>query len=267
MTKDICHAFIVLCTLLLPWAGTTAQAGPEDQVALTWKRAELWLAPRRGPFAGGLFRGRLSDVEMQNILGRLPADDPLPTVLFMHGCAHTKHGAWTYARRLALAGYAVIIPDSFARAGRPKICNKWNREPLSGAPAEVVHRMRLEELRHAVAMVPRLPWADQRNLFLMGHEDGADAVATGPGTGFRAVVLSAASCRWGWGLRTDTPVMVMASDRDPVPPHSPVGACVNQAVAQGNIEARVIPGGLHDLSGHPAARRAMLSFFGRAQAQ
>jgi dienelactone hydrolase len=77
-----------------------------------------------------------------------------------------------YIGLLAGAGYAVLIPDSFARKGRLKSGDPKRHRGIAGAPFKRIMEMRLEEIRYATEQAGRFPWVDKENLFLMGHSQG-----------------------------------------------------------------------------------------------
>ena len=156
------------------------------------------------------------------------------------------------------------MPDSFARAGRPETCNVWTHERLPGAPGEAVYRMRQEEIRNAVERVRELPWVDPDNLFLMGHDEGGDAVAEYPGGGFRARVISGSFCARGVRAPAGTPILSLASAEDPWLAANPPDSCARKAGRRSPpVVSKVLPGYLHDLSGAPDGRRAVIQFIQR----
>ncbi len=255
------RAAVGLIVLLLAAVGALpapAQDAADADLALTWDRAEVWVYP-----AGSIFSiGRLDEGHIQKALAGL--DRKLPTVLYLHGCGFTKPAGWTFARWMAKSGYAIVMPDSFARPGRPETCDNWTRERLAGAPIEAVSRMRDEELAYAVARIREAGWVDRENLFLMGHDEGGEAIAASAGGGFKGYILSATLCARGLDLPPEAPLLILASADDPVHRGEDAGACARLAVARaGPTEALVLPGALHDLSGDPRARAAVLEFLAR----
>lgn len=256
--KLSCVAALLLAALGGLFAPAPALGGEDADLAHTWSRAELWVYP-----AGSTFSiGRLDERHIQEALAGLGRK--LPTVLYLHGCGFTKPAGWTFARWMAKAGYAVVMPDSFARAGRPETCDNWTRQRLAGAQIEAVRRMRAEELAYAVERLGEAGWVDRGNLFLMGHDEGAEAVAAYAGSGFKGYILSAALCAHGLALPPEKPLLTLASADDPVHRGVDVGACARLAGERaGPTAALVLPGALHDLSGDPRARAAVLDFLAR----
>ena len=78
------------------------------EVARTWEEARVFLP------------GSAVPLKPANVPAR---DHPLPTVLYLHGCKGFDYshdgtmGGW--AQTLTAAGYAVVMPTSFAREYRP----------------------------------------------------------------------------------------------------------------------------------------------------
>ena len=198
-------AFVLLAVLpgLLP-------ATAEDADLLrTWKRASVIV-----PGEAGLIRGWIDDIDK-----RMPeAVGPHPTVIYLHGCAGLGRISHDAARLLAKAGYAVIMPDSFAREHKPKSCD----------PARVVggfHRgvlgWRQTEANQAIREARRLAWVDADNVFLWGFSEGGTTAATVTGEAVNARIVEGWTCHAGWGeyrgLRAPAaePVLALLGGEDP----------------------------------------------------
>ncbi|HEV8343703.1 MAG TPA: dienelactone hydrolase family protein [Candidatus Binatia bacterium] len=151
---------------------------PGSEVERTWQQALVFF-PKRFSYL------RPSEISVR---------DPHPTVVYLHGCTGITGQDIFWATTLAQAGYAVVMPNSFARHHRRKNCNP--RMTSMGLFPEAL-RMRDEEIRHAVAMLQSSPWVDVKNLFLMGHSEGGAAVSRWYGHGFKALIISGNECRAG----------------------------------------------------------------------
>jgi dienelactone hydrolase len=252
MIRRLAASLLVLVAL----AGAARAGG----VAPTFDRAEIWIHPPGMPFCNS----RLDDPLVTGALARLPSTVKLPTVVFMHGCSFRKGAAWTYARWLTQRGFAVIIPDSFQRPGRPKTCDPWTLRFLAEAPHDEVYAMRREELAHALERVHALPWVDPNNVFLMGDDEGGDVVAAWDGGGFNAYVISGAACARGFRLPVAAPVLVVASAEDPMLVGGEPTACLEAAAAAGrSVESLIVPGFWHDVSGVEDVRAVLQDFLAR----
>ncbi len=206
--------------------------------------------------------GRMSDGFVQAKLSGLK--NKRPTVVFAHGCSGLGRGNLRYMRLLARAGYAVIAPDSFARRYRPETCIPSLRQAVKGAPFRRVGRMRQEEIRHAAYRLLRTPWADRKNLFLMGHSQGGTAAASYEGDEFGARVISGSTCGRGVRLPRDTPALAFYSKDDPWRRGRPADRCLRRAKERGvNMEFHLFEGRAHNLSRDETARRLILDFLKR----
>jgi len=235
--------------------GVEASASPELQ--RTWEKAEIWVKPA----GGGLINSHMDDQRLHQRL--IKAGRKLPTVIFFHDCGkNRKLAGWHYARFMARAGFAVILPDSFARSNRIETCSHWQFRPLAGAPFDKVHALRKSEIAHALTMVGKLGWADTKNLFVMGQGEGADALAAYDGTGYGARVVSAALCRWGINGPTDVPTLVIASQDDRLFNGADAASCATMA-GERSVEINLLPGYQHDTSSLPEARDAVIAFLRR----
>ena len=233
-------------------ANVTA-AAPET----TWDRAEIW-AP---PAIAGVFRTNMDDGALHTRL--LEKGVKLPTVVFLHGCTPgRKPAGWTMGRTLARAGYAVILPDSFLRTDRPATCNRWTFEPVANTDRHAVLALRQEEIALALDRVRALPWVDDKNLFLMGYDEGADALAAWHGAGVNARVLISTRCPIGLNA-PHTPTLTLGGTDDVIDCVQPLSACASQGpTEQVNFETT-----FHDLTGLPAAREEILAFLARHRAK
>lgn len=261
VTTIICRTATAFVLSAAAWAVAFSAAATEiDELQRTWERAEIWIYPK----GVGFCNGRLGDLEIQRALASLRPGYKMPTVIYLHGCGHKKPAGWTYARWLVNAGYAVIMPDSFQRIHRPQTCNPWTQKRLAGAPSDEVLAMRQAEIRYAVAQVQKLPWVDQDNLFLMGHDEGGEAVAMYGGGEFKAYVISGALCYRGFNIPPSKPVLAVSSASDPLFEGAAADSCARHATANGNPTlSKVLPGYLHDVSGEPEARNIVLDFLAR----
>lgn len=231
-----------------------------DDVAATFDRAEIWMHPPGGVF----FNGRLDEPEIARLIAALPAGTRLPTVVLIHGCSHRKGAAWSYARWFAGKGFAAIIPDSFQRPGRAITCDPVSLRRADRATADAVHVLRLEEIAYAAQRVRALPFVDVDNLYLLGDDEGGDAVANYAGGGFAAYVIAGSGCRYGLRLPAEAPVLALTSGGDPYLGEAPPDGCRRLADAMGRpIESAVLPGFWHDVSGMAEARAAIDYFITR----
>lgn len=227
-----------------PVAVCHSAPGPAD-VANSWKEAVVYLP-------GRTFTTTVRGIEI---------DKPVPVVLHMHGCAgiHDTDKSWAYF--LKEQGYAVILPDSFAR-DRPPSCDPRTKRTglFPGALS-----FRKDEIVYALEQIKAAPWADKRNLFLMGHSQGGVLVALAGIPGFRGVIISGWPCvgpgNSSEGLRVpdESPVLVLNHERDPWYGYAADRRCSEFFGERKNAREVILKGFDHD-SFKPAAKEAVLEF-------
>jgi predicted alpha/beta-fold hydrolase len=230
-----------LVLLLLFGGGCAAlNSNSEADIASTWTQARVYL-PRVPSYV------RPADVSVVQ---------KLPTVVLLHGCTGLSPGIARWARTLSSAGYGVVTPDSFARSYRWSNCDP--KTYLGGAFPES-RRMRQEEIEYALKSLRTVPWADERNLFLMGHSEGGGAVALWQGGGFRAQIISGNRCRQGLLAPPTIPVIVIGFVHDPWDGNYR-RTCAIRFGGRESASELLLPGSGHDTSQSPEAQRAVLDF-------
>lgn len=233
------HAALVL--VLLSGAGCAAlNSSSEADIAKTWTHARVYL-PNVPSYV------RPTDVSVAQ---------KLPTVVLLHGCTGLTAGIARWARTLTSAGYGVVSPDSFARSYRWSNCDP--KTYLGGAfPA--AGTMRQEEIEYALKTLRAAPWADERNLFLMGHSEGGGAVALWQGGGFKAQIISGSRCQRGLLAPPTIPVIVIGFVHDPW--HGNYRrTCAIRFGGRESASEVLLPGSGHDTSQSREAQRAVLDF-------
>lgn len=265
---------VILLASILPHPGFLSaedgQSGGEMGVRPTWERGYIRIDLKDE----GLIAGRLDNPILREGMARLLKGKKLPTAVYAHGCSglvryrNIMGGHRRYIRLLAGAGFAVLIPDSFARKGRPQSCDPKRHRGIPGAPYRRIMEMRLEEIHYAAEQAGRFSWVDKENLFLMGHSQGGTAAARYSGLEFRAHIVSGSICRGGLRVPSGTPVLSIYSKNDPwLRGRSPDG-CRNEARKRGRpIEFHLFPGDAHNLSKNGRARSLILDFLERHRIQ
>ncbi len=232
---------------------TPAITRADDGLARTWEKAEIWVRTSEGFFAS-----HMNDQILRDRLDK--AGKEFPTVIFFHDCGkNRKLAGWHYARFMARAGFAVILPDSFARPDRPETCRYWQFLPIPDAPTEEVHTLRKSEISHALKMVRGLKWVDPDNLFVMGHGEGGEALAAFGQGGFKARVISGALCKWGIDGPRDIPMLAIASQEDRLFEGQAANSCATKAQNY-SIETKLFDGFQHDTSSLSQARETVIQF-------
>ena len=230
-----------IALLLLFVVGCAASnSSSEADIASTWTQARVYL-PRMSSYV------KPADVSVAR---------KLPTVVYLHGCTGLTAADARWARTLTSAGYAVVLPDSFARSYRLSNCNPQMH--LGGA-FRAAAGMRQEEIEHALKMLKAAPWADQGNLFLMGHSEGGGAVAGWGEVGFKGQIISGTKCQQGLAAPATIPVLVIAFLHDPWEGNYR-RTCAIWFGGRESASELLLPGSGHDTSQSPEAQHAVSDF-------
>lgn len=159
----------------------------------------------------------MENPETATLLGTI---QPKATIIYLHGCNGFHSGNETDGRWLSRSGYLVIMPDSFARPGRPSHCAAGllppgtRRDPFT--PASVERRM--SEVRYALAQTQKLAAVDKQRLVLWGHSEGGKTAVWYPGDEFRSHVATGDDCSNvavpGMNTLKEKPVLVILFNLD-----------------------------------------------------
>lgn len=257
----MCGGLVPLAlALFVGLAGPLFAAAEDADLLRTWERAFVIV-----PGEAGLVRGWIEDID-ERLAETSP---PLPTVIYLHGCAGLGRISHDAAKLLAEAGYAVIMPDSFAREHKPKSCDPAR---LVGGFHRGVLGWRQAEANQAIRKARRLAWVDADNVFLWGFSEGGTTAATVTGEPVNARIVEGWTCHAGWGeyrgLRAPDaePVLALLGDEDPwFRPAYLRGDCGAFMEGRGNRESIVYerPDFLatkHHLSWHPEVQQLILDF-------
>lgn len=199
----------IVLTVALTLLAWPAGADPgEPGLAATWRKAHVAI-----PAADGMTRpaiGTWGNPRVQGVLAALHAARPLPAIVYMHGCSGI--GGEEEASKLFFMeqGYAVFMPDSFARPGRRANCNALT---LERALAPESHDLRLAELRYAVEQLSALPWVDRRRTYIVGFSEGGLAAARYERGDVAGIVIMSWHCQGNppfVGVRAPRAVPVLA---------------------------------------------------------
>lgn len=198
---------------------------------------------------------------------RITVDRPMPVVIYLHGCVginRNHDGNW--ASLLAQQGYIVVLPDSMARSGRLTNCDPRLKIRTNAFPA--VYEYRQQEISYALSQVMASPWADKKNIFLMGHSEGGIAAAQSPHPEFAGKIISAWTCNDrkdpafdGIFSPPDLPILAMASlDDEWRKGTAHEGRCAEKATGRTNFRQVDRHGSIHSTFDNPEARTAVKEF-------
>ncbi|MGH9892014.1 MAG: dienelactone hydrolase family protein [bacterium] len=205
---------------------------------------------------------RVQDAEFTEMSAARVRRRQLPTVIFLHGCTGFTEGysQASYPRGLAEAGFVVFVPDSFARPDRVRVCGNIRIDTVE---------LRREEVAITLEQIRKLPWVDQRNLFLAGHSEGGIATAMYGGGEFNAYYIAGWTCRSRnpdfdrLHIPARKPVLSIVGDTDPYYIARGRGHCGERFgpwVGKGS-RAVVLKGIGHEVTDDPATLPTLIEFF------
>ena len=231
-------------------------------VGRTWERAHFYVPADANPLGTGVLGGQRDLGSVARALDGLANGPPRPVVVYLHGCGGFGNSGSTNAGMLAEAGFVVVAPDSFARPSRVRTCDPktHSRAGPKGIYRNVI-AWRLEELEHALLGLKAFSWVDWNNLFLFGHSQGSNAVASYPGNVFKGRIMSGTRCSTGYHGPPEEPALAVYSENDPWRKGRPI-KCLDY-VGRTGMQVLGLAGKLHVVARDPEAKARMLEFLGR----
>ena len=209
--------------------------------------------------------GRMRSPQIVEALAQVAPDEPLATLIYMHGC--TGLGDFDLLRAIAQRGFAVVAPDSFARRYRPMQCDP---KAHTGGRNVFVFDFRMTEVSYTLHRLRQLPWVDRERMFLAGTSEGGVAAALYRGDDFRARVIAQWTCHGaplvrGLAAPPDEPVLAVVRADDPWydPQRTPgqKGDCGAYMNGRPRSESMVLRGGPgHNVFDDPKALSRVLNF-------
>jgi len=162
-------------------------------------------------------------------------EQKLPVVIYLHGCTgiFPQHDP-EWAKYIAGLGFIVVMPDSMARPNRRSNCDPKAKGGTNAFPQAYDYRQ--QEIGYALEQLKKVNWADNKNIFLMGHSEGGIATAQSKYSGFNGIIISAWTCtNTNWKFNgifspRETPALAIAYVDDPWRKGKQnEGRCANQA--------------------------------------
>lgn len=233
--------------------------GP-DAVERTWVRAHFYFPADANPIGNGVIGGRRDLGSVRQALDGLAKGAPRPVVVYLHGCGGFGNSGSVNAAMLAEAGFVVVAPDSFARPKRIRTCDsKTHSRAGPRGIYENVIAWRHEELERALVGLKSFSWVDWNNIFLFGHSQGSNAVASYPGNAFKGRIMSGTRCAIGYKGPAEEPALAVYSENDPWRKGRPI-KCLDYVGTTG-MQVLGLTGDLHVVAKDPVAKARMLEFF------
>lgn len=248
----------LVITMLLTVSSQPVTAQPiltyEEDVGQSWRRAVVYLPKSK----------QRTTIDQINLTGTHPV------VLFLHGCAglypkEFDSDLFRWAEFIADQGFIVIMPDSLARPDRIPNCQPGKPGVTGRFPKALQYRF--QEIGYATMKLISAPWADQQNIFLMGHSEGGSAAARQSGDIFKGLIISGWTCSHkknpdarGIHAPLHIPALAMAYTQDPFfHGKDTEGKCIDHGQGR-NITQVDLVGIGHGTFGEPRARDALARF-------
>jgi dienelactone hydrolase len=238
-----------LIGLLLVSAPSLSHA--EKDVELSWEKAPVYLP-------GKLFSTTVDKIDVTK---------PMPVLIYLHGCSgiYGPHDL-SWASYIEDQGFIVVLPNSMARPGRISNCDPKLKGGTNAFPEAAKYRQ--EEITYALSQVMVSPWADKKNIFLMGHSEGGIATAQSPHEEFAGKIISGWTCtnknnssHDGIYSPKNQPILAVASINDEWRKGKPVeGRCADKADGRSNFWQIDLEGWTHGTYGYSDARKGVKEF-------
>jgi dienelactone hydrolase len=147
-------------------------------------------------------------------ISNLKLEKKYPVVIYLHGCGGiTSFNDTRWGKFISEMGFVAILPDSLARPGRVSNCDPATHSPTYRFPLALPFRE--QEIFYAVNELKKMNWVDTENIFLMGHSEGANAIAITKAKGLRGVVMSSGFCPNGISFENGLNALVLNFLSDP----------------------------------------------------
>jgi hypothetical protein len=215
-------------------------------VEKSWDKADVYIPE-------SIFLKRISNLQLEK---------KYPVVIYLHGCTGiTSFHDLRWGRFISNLGFVVILPDSFARPRRIADCDPIHtRGSIGTFPFALSYRE--QEIAYAINQLKKTSWADMSNIFLMGHSEGANAIAQTNITGFRGMIMSSGFCRQGINFEYGVKGLVINFENDPW--HKGNGRC-QQARNNGSLSMLFLTDYAHDSFDYPRVRDEVQQFLKQTQ--
>lgn len=186
----------------------------------------------------------------------LQLEKKYPVVIYLHGCTGiTSNHDLRWGRFISNLGFVVILPDSFARPSRISNCDPVNTVRTGRFPFALAYRE--QEIAYAVSQLKKTNWADMSNIFLMGHSEGANAVAQTNIIGFRGMIMSSGFCADGIKFENGVKGLIINFENDPW--HKGNGRC-QQTRNNGSLSLLFLNDNAHNSFDYPRVRDEVQQF-------
>ena len=255
MEIDMLRRFIVLFVISLLMVSCRSIPKDVSPVAATWLYG-VHALPASATVSGST---ESFVPTYKNTLGadsagkKLKPGVKVPIAIHLHGCAGMTTGNQhaEYQDLLLSQGYAVFMPDSFARPERENLCGQ-------GGLSDRIDT-RIAEVRYALKQIRTLPWVDQKRMVLTGFSEGGNTVDNWPTDDFAGLVVLGSACTKSGGspiAPDNVPVLAIVGELDDYRPG--LSCSIKRTV--GGSKSIVIPGADHYIALYTETQTAIKLF-------
>ena len=239
----------------------SANTNPINQKALDrfWKNIEVYFPSIEVASTASFNLPKASTVsDLENYQGK-----PHKTILLLHGCGGINSHMKKWANFLSSSGFLVLMPNAYAIKGIPKpTCSP------GATPSQTYHKiakLRIKQVGVIVRQIKSLPAVDSKNVFLMGHSQGASTAKLIKARFFKGVVLSGLKCSVDYkvSIVKRVPILFLNHASDPwFPGRGNCSTVTNSRKASSEV---MLAGKGHNTFYSSQARDEVLKFLERNQ--
>jgi len=248
---------VIVCTSL----SVSANTNPINQKALDrfWKNIEVYFPSVEAVSTASFNLPKASTVsDLENYQGK-----PHKTILLLHGCGGIRSHMKKWANFLSSSGFLVLMPNAYAIKGIPKpTCSP------GATPSQTYYKIakiRRKQIGVIVRQIKSLPAVDSKNVFLMGHSQGAATARVTKAGFFKGVILSGLKCSVDYkvSIVKRVPILFLNHASDPwFPGRGNCSTITNSRKASSEV---LLAGSGHDTFYSSRARDEVLKFLERNQ--
>lgn len=227
---------------------------PDEMISDSWKSAKVYVP--------GLSESPIKFNEVPEGIKKHPV------VIFLHGCGGLNKPSLRWGKILSELGYIAVLPDSYAIPGRKVYCDIKNKKTPGGGKGVEIKTLRANEVRVTKNEVIKMSWADDKNIFLMGHSEGGSGVAFTRDRVFRAIVSSGFKCGKYHPIRGKLPIRV--HPKTPIlfiyyknDPWFNYDNCKDFVKTRNSARVVELEGSAHETSSNQIARDSVAEFFSK----
>jgi len=164
-------------------------------IEATWSQG-AFLLPKTVAAQIGSPQGSLVRVDrFATKLNAYESVERVPVAIVMHGCSGITAENAAAAKLLAGVGFAVFLPNYYARSNVSPICaGSAEGVPYFAAVTPQLVKLRTEEFHYALSKAQTLPFVDPKKVLAYGHSMGGGVVAALGRSDLKAAIITGWPC-------------------------------------------------------------------------